>query len=127
MIVSWAKKYIGLDYKLGYIGPKYFDCWGLIVWIYEQEFGLVINEGIFYTTKKDRAICLREHIGKWLKVIKPKPGDGVLFMVGGKMPHCGIYIGNGKMLHTVDTCMSCIESIDSPKWKSRLEGYYRYS
>jgi cell wall-associated NlpC family hydrolase len=36
MIVDWAKKYIGLEYKLGHTGPKYFDCWGLIVWVYRK-------------------------------------------------------------------------------------------
>jgi len=127
MIVDWAGKYVGLDYRLGSVGPKYFDCWGLVVWVYKQEFKLTINEGIFYMTKEDRAILLREHIGKWLKIIKPQPGDGILFMIGGKIPHCGIYVGESKMLHSVDRRMSCIENINSPKWKSRLEGYYRYS
>jgi len=127
MIVDWAKKYIGMEYRLGHTGPNYFDCWGVVVWIYKQEYGININEGIYYITKEDRAIQLRKHIGSWIKVTRPRPGDGILFMVGGKLPHCGIYVGDGKMLHSLDERMSCIERINSPKWKPRLEGYYRYS
>lgn len=126
MIVDWAGKYIGLEYELGSKGPRTFDCWGLMVWIYKQEFNLDIGEGVFYLTKQDRAIQLEQHLSKWTKVNQPSMGDGILFTIGGKIPHCGLYIGDNLMLHTVDERLSCIERVTSPKWKSRLEGYYHY-
>ena len=127
MIVDWARKYIGLDYKLGAIGPDKFDCWGLVVWIYRNEFDLDINDGIFYLTKEDRVEQLRQHIGSWIKIDDPIPGDCILILIGGKLPHCGVYVGDNKMIHTIDGMMSSIENVKSPRWKSRFDGYYRYS
>jgi cell wall-associated NlpC family hydrolase len=127
MIADWARKYIGLEYKLGSTGPTHFDCWGLIVWIYRNEYNINISENVYYVTKLDRAIQLEKHIGSWIKVDRPEIGNAILFMIGGKLPHCGLYIGDNKVLHTVDGRMSCIESITSTTWKPRFEGYYKYS
>lgn len=40
--------------------------------------------------------------------------------------HVGIYIGNGKFIHTRENTGVVIESTESPVWKHVIEGYYEY-
>lgn len=127
MIVAWAFDYIGLPYKEGSWGPDEFDCWGLLAHVYKNEFKIDLLEHMLaYDGVKDKVSRMSEHIGEWTPVEIPVAGDGVLFLVQGRMPHCGIYVGDGTVLHSVDGIASCIQKIDVPKWKSRFEGYYRY-
>jgi cell wall-associated NlpC family hydrolase len=51
----------------------------------------------------------------------PKPLDVVLF-AHGKKRHIGLYIGNNKMLHTVEGKDSCVDRINY----ATLSGFYRH-
>lgn len=127
MIASWAAKYIGLDFADASMGPTKFDCWGLLAWIYRHEFNIDLKAEMTYSTKQEKVDeFLRKRI-HWNKVEDPEIGDAVLFLTNGTVPHCGIYIGEGKMIHTFYGAMSCIQDIFCLKWKSRFDGYYRYS
>jgi len=128
MIANWAKNYIGIPYKEACWGPEYYDCWGLIVLIYKNEFDIDIHKNmIMYVDKRDKVDRLLEYVSSWTNIDKPEIGDGILFLIASKLPHCGVYIGDNKMLHTIDGISSCIQRIDNHRWKSRFEGYYRYS
>jgi hypothetical protein len=41
--------------------------------------------------------------------------------------HFGLYVGNGKMLQTLKNVGSHLMSIDDPRVKSTIRGYYRWS
>lgn len=128
MIASWAIKYIGLPYKDACWGPNYFDCWGLMALIYKNEFNICIHENMdVYTDKTSKVNRLIKYIALWEPVDEPIIGDGILFLIANKVPHCGVYIGDNKMIHTVSDISSCIQKVDNHIWKSRFEGYYRYS
>ncbi len=126
--MNWVSKYIGIPYKDYASGPDEYDCWGLFVLVYKNEFGIDVNVGLpDYFNDDDKISRFPITMNNWIRVDKPEIGDGVLCMVMGKLPHCGIYIGNGKMLHTIKGISSCIERLSTAKWKSRFEGYYRHS
>lgn len=128
MIATWVGRYIGLPYKDACWGPEYYDCWGLIVLIYKNEFGIDIHSDMtMYTDKTSKVERLLKYISLWEHINKPKIGDGILFLVANRLPHCGIYIGDNKMIHTIRGISSCIQEVSNPRWKSRFEGYYRYS
>lgn len=128
MIPGWVSNYIGLEYRDAHWGPDYFDCWGLIAHVYKNEFDIdIINDMTMYNSRVSKIRRMHKYWHNWISVDKPKVGDGILFLIGGKSPHCGIYIGNGTMLHSIENVSSCIQRIDNPTWKPRLEGYYRYS
>lgn len=127
MNVDWVYKYIGLKYKDASWGPEYYDCWGLMALVYRDEFGIDIVEDItLYSSRMGKIERYEKYKSRWLRVDEPEIGDGILFLIGGKVPHCGIYIGNNRMLHSIEGVMSCIQRINDTKWKSRFEGYYTY-
>jgi cell wall-associated NlpC family hydrolase len=119
---------VGFPYKDACWGPDYFDCWGLIAHVYETQFGINIIHGMTtYKNSEDKVDTLQEYLSDWTKVNMPRIGDGILFLVAGRLPHCGIYVGDNKMLHSIKGTSSCIQRFNTPKWKPRFEGYYRYS
>lgn len=125
---DWVSKYIGLEYRDAHWGPDYYDCWGLMSLIYREQFNIDIAKDMtMYSSRLGKITRLVEYIRFWEPVKVPSIGDGVLFLIGGKLPHCGVYIGDGKVLHSIEGISSCIQDINNAKWKSRFEGYYRYS
>ena len=78
-IVDRAYGCIGLPYVWGATGPNSFDCSGLVGYCLTGGYGRV---GTTYT-----------FMG-WPRVSDPQPGD-----VCANWDQCGIYIGNGMMIH----------------------------
>jgi len=127
LIADWAGKYIGLPYKDACWGPDYYDCWGLITLIYEKEFDIRVHENMtMYSDKVGKVERMLKYISSWIPIDEPIIGDGMLFLVANRLPHCGIYVGDNRMIHTISGVSSCIQRVDNPRWKSRFEGYYRY-
>ena len=144
-IVRFAKLQHHKDYILRKRGPEYFDCAGLVYYVYKEIMGIDVFEGgygLSYTTKimtspngiltlidenepnKNIDLLKKGDIllihRQDLKEIKPKEDN--------RYPgHCGIYIGNGKFIHaTKATYNVCISHIDQDnKWKKKLIGYKR--
>lgn len=128
MIASWAYGYIGLEYSDACWGPDYFDCWGLLAKVYKDQFNFdVIDDMAVYKSRQDKVKRLHEYLHFWKPVDDPQEGDAILFLIHGNEPHCAVYVGEGRMLHIVEGISACIQRIDDIKWKSRFEGYYRYS
>ena len=83
-IVSAAKSKLGSPYRYGSNGPKSFDCSGFTQWVYKQV-----------GKKLPRSSSSQKRGGKLIKLSKAKVGD-VVWRSG----HVGIYIGNGKVIHS---------------------------
>ena len=78
-IVDRAYGCIGLPYDWGGVGPNAFDCSGLV--------------GYAVTGSFSRWGTTNTYIG-FSQVSDPQPGD-----IATSWDHCGIYIGNGQMIH----------------------------
>ena len=82
-IVDRAYSKIGCWYEWGAVGPNTFDCSGLVSYALTGSYSRL---GTTYT-----------FLG-WTRVSNPQPGD-----VCTSSTHCGIYIGNGQMIHAPHT------------------------
>ena len=82
-IVSRAYSQLGKPYVWGACGPNSFDCSGFVSYCLT---GSYIRLGTTLT-----------FMG-WTRVSNPQPGDVVTTAT-----HCGIYIGNGQMIHAPHT------------------------
>lgn len=82
-IVDRARSKIGCWYEWGAVGPNTFDCSGLVSYALTGSYSRL---GTTYT-----------FMG-WTRVSNPQPGD-----VCTSSTHCGIYIGNGQMIHAPHT------------------------
>lgn len=81
-IVSRAYSQLGKPYVWGACGPNSFDCSGFVSYCLT---GSYMRLGTTYTFMA------------WNQVSDPQPGD-----VCVNWTHCGIYIGNGQMIHAAD-------------------------
>ena len=82
-IVSRAYSQLGKPYEWGAYGPSSFDCSGFVSYC--------------LTGSYTRLGTTLTFMG-WTRVSNPQPGD-----VGTTATHCGIYIGNGQMIHAPHT------------------------
>ena len=133
-IINAGKKYLGTPYVYGSsrANPKTLDSSELVIWAYKDGAGIKLPPS-------------GRTIGPWLKKVgtvttdwrKLKPGDIMLLMSyrgykasnykginKAKQPitHSGIYLGNGKILHTYSQQAGGvrIDSIIGKHWECRF-------
>lgn len=82
-VVSRAYSQLGKPYEWGAVGPNSFDCSGFVSYCLTGSYTRIGTAATFYS---------------WPRVSNPQPGD-----VCVRSGHCGIYIGNGQMIHAPHT------------------------
>ncbi len=88
-ILNVSQSYLGLPYKYGGNTPaEGFDCSGFTKYVYSKAAGINIPR-----VSKDQAKA-----GKSVPRSQIRPGDLVAF--NSPVDHVGIYIGNGKFIHS---------------------------
>ncbi|HOA54882.1 MAG: NlpC/P60 family protein [Acetivibrionales bacterium] len=91
-VINYARRYLGVKYVWGGSTSKGFDCSGFVQYVY-KHFGIKLN----------RTSATQAKNGSHVKKANLKPGDLVFFDTNGKrsrINHVGIYIGDGKMIHS---------------------------
>ena len=85
-ILNEAYKHIGKPYVWGATGPNSFDCSGFTSYVYKNAAGINIGR----TTKN------QIYAGREVSRSELQPGD----LVFPHADHVGIYVGDGKMIHS---------------------------
>ena len=114
-MLSEAQKYIGYPYVGGGSSPATsFDCSGYLSWVINHSgwnVGRQTAQGLYN-------LCT--------PVSSPRPGDLVFFKgtynTSG-VSHCGIYVGDGRMLHCGDPIRYA--NLNTNYWQSHLYAYGR--
>ena len=116
-ILSEAEKYIGYPYVWGGSSPATsFDCSGYVSWVINHSgwnVGRLGAQGLYN-------ICT--------PTSNPQPGDLVFFKGTYDTPgvsHCGIYVGDNKMLHCGDPIGYA--NLNTSYWQSHFYAYGRLS
>lgn len=134
MIAPWAASYVGIPFQTGGRERTGADCWGLLSIAYREVFGIALPSYAAHYDSLNRDVLadvVQTHLpsSPW-RVIPPETmviGDGLLFRVAGQPVHVGLFVGDGRFLHTLDHLTeSCIERLAAPRWHRRLLGAYRY-
>ncbi len=110
-IIDYAKKYMGVKYVWGGTTPKGFDCSGFVKYVY-NNFDVSLNRNSAAQAKN----------GAYIKKGALLPGDLVFFDTNGgknRINHVGIYIGNGKMIHSSSLYKGVVISTISSGFYSR--------
>ena len=114
-ILSEAEKYIGYPYVWGGSSPATsFDCSGFVSWVINHSgwnVGRLGAQGLYN-------ICT--------PTSNPQPGDLVFFKGTYDTPgvsHCGIYVGDGRMLHCGDPIGYA--NLNTSYWQSHFYAYGR--
>jgi phenylalanyl-tRNA synthetase beta subunit len=135
-IVKNATKFLGTPYVRGasvsYDAPKAFDCSSFICYLY-AEAGLSlprISADMYVHTPK-----IPENEAKEGDIVFANTGEGniyfetIEFLKGTKIPegvdHCGIFLGNGKVIHATKDKGVVIEELDGNVKFKTIVGYGR--
>lgn len=115
-IVRTAHKAIGTPYVLGGSEPGGFDCSGLVSWTYKSV-GVKLPR-----TAREQSV-----VGKKIKNIKDmRAGDIVAFRHPKRGYHTGIYVGDGKFIHSPRKRTRVrINSLSDPYFSETLLGARR--
>ena len=114
-LLTEAEKYIGYPYVWGSSSPSTsFDCSGYVSWVINHSgwnVGRLGAQGLYN-------ICT--------PTSSPQPGDLVFFVGTYDTPgvsHCGIYVGDNKMLHCGDPIGYA--NLNTSYWQSHFYAYGR--
>lgn len=89
-VLGAAEKYIGTPYCRGGQSPRCFDCSGFVKYVHAQK-GIDLPRTSHQQYKATKKISRSEAV----------PGDLVFFHYrSGYVHHVGIYVGDGKVLHS---------------------------
>jgi len=136
-VLKLATKFVGTPYKLGasitFDAPKVFDCSGFVAYLF-TEAGVSIPR-----ISVDQYVWGKAVAEKDLKsgdVIYSNTGEGKIhfetkeFLSGTKVPegvdHCGIYIGDGKVIHSSSNAGGvAVEDLKNAKMFKNISGFRR--
>ena len=98
---NWIKNYIGLPYRDKGRDERGYDCWGLVILVHREIFGIKLpsytdrykdtkdSESLGLLVKKEREAW--NHIEKGLE----KKGDVIVLRMRGQPMHIGVVVEKG--------------------------------
>ena len=124
------KKYIGIPFKDGEPSCDGANCITLIELFYKNHLDLEIPKIRVKSDNSRRAFMeyLKQISEHWTEVKEPKTFDVVAMARDIKHPkvvqHFAIYIGSGRILHSLENVGSHIDTIEN--LKPFIKGFYRW-
>jgi len=115
-------KYIGIPFVDNGDDFNKCDCFGIVRLFYKEELNISIfkHEGNQHSIKRAVLEFLQESRINWQVVQEPKLYDVIAMAHDPNHPkiiqHFGIYIGDGKMIHTLNKASSHIAKVDDYKY-----------
>lgn len=115
-LIAYAKKFLGVPYDFGagpYEETKRFDCSSFTRYVF-KKFGVDLPR-----LAKDQ-----DNLGRRVSRSELEPGDLIFFTVPGRFEsdavpgHVGIYIGDGKFIHTWGEPGVQISELDTGYWSN---------
>lgn len=113
-ILNYAKTLIGVPYRSNGSTPAGFDCSGYTNYVYKQ-----------FNINLPRTSGDQYKFGKPISANQAKPGDLVAFRCNGRINHVGIFMGNGKFIHSSSSRGITISRLRDSYWGPRFLGYSR--
>lgn len=112
-----VKECLGIPYRRGGSNTTGMDCSGFSKHIYSRLFGVELPHK---ASEQYRLGILRD-----ISQEPPQMGDLVFFKQKNAISHVGIYLADGKFVHSVSRKGVMISSLQNPYWKSLLAGSRR--
>lgn len=113
---------LGIKFKVhGRNKEEGFDCYGLAIEVLRRN-NIVLEDWFYnrvYDEKKVNEIIASINLKK---IDTKKENCIILFSVKNRPLHCGVYIGNGKFIHSTQDFGVRIEPLHL--WQNRIIGYY---
>ena len=116
-----APKYAAL------IGTPYskMNCWDVAREFYRLEMGEELKHYMVDSIEDREAIknLIYANSGEFFKVDTPEFGDLMLIKIRGIESHIAVYLGQGRLLHSMQSAGCVVDRVD--RWDKVILGYYR--
>lgn len=113
---------VGKPFISGARGPDAYDCWGLAVEAFSR-LGVEIPDYRLICGAVGTAVNKKRP--EWVPCIGQIPVPAlIVFTTLGLCDHVGVYVGDGKFIHSHIKTGVAITPTDHIYWKKRIEGYY---
>ena len=106
---------------------KALDCYGLAKEVFRRynidlpEYWISCDDA----SRINQTVNKEKESGRWIRLEKPQePSLIVLRFNKHEWNHVGVYIGNGRFIHTAKRTGVRVERLDHPYWRHKIEGYY---
>lgn len=123
-------KYLRIPFKIRGCDWDGCDCWGLVRLWYQHKLGIILpDESDGYSNIKDSdevGEVVRRNMPEWDRIEQPKKNAVILFRPGITW-HIGILLDESRMLHCSSGKGTTIERFMSPRWRTKIEGFYSYA
>ncbi len=131
---SWVADYIGLEFESRGRGPKKFDCWGLVRYIYYRQFNIILPSYVDKYTdagnEKDvsNLILMDNERLNWINIVigLEKVGDLILLRMKREPTHIGLVLTKSTFLHIHTGIGSVVQMYNEVRWEKRVIGFYRH-
>lgn len=112
-----------------YIGKPYqkYNCFDLAKEFYLCEYGITLKdyfEGQVDPSRKEIECLVISNKGDFERVKSPALGDLIVIRMYGYASHIGVYVGEGKFIHSLKNVGSCMDSLS--RYSKMVEGFYRH-
>jgi cell wall-associated NlpC family hydrolase len=129
--MSWAHAYVGLPFAPFGLGPRAYNCWGLVRQVLADRHG--INVPPYGDLGADDLAGIADRMGapplEWSEVARPRAFD---VMLAAQRPasvvplHCGIMVDARRVLHIAEATNACVMALDHPHLAGRVLGFWRH-
>lgn len=114
-------------YKDGERGPDKYDCYGLVMEMYQRSGVTIPNYPTMDTPEANAIALLSAAENEWVKL----PGAAARCAVTLLMPpdhvHIGFMLDRFEFIHTLRGRGVGVDDIRDPQWKKRITGFYQWS
>lgn len=120
---------IGAPFTDGGRDKNGLDCLGLAILVRRRMGRPIADPGCRYDDIAAIEAVTGQERASWQRVSEPAPGDIVALVTDSRLPgvvqHIGIYLGDGRFVHTTARHGVAIAKVTDRLWAQRIEGYYR--
>lgn len=112
---DWVNDYLGKPWEVGARGPDSYDCWGLVVAVYREEFNIALPEFVEMDAEDPKSVMSTFKTQSLKHRHLDTPIDGCVVLAGKTYPtHCGVYLKDTKsILHVFQGGLSCVQKVSS--------------
>ena len=133
-IPEWVSEYIGLEFESRGRGPDKFDCWGLVVYIYQKQFNIKLPSYVNSYTDAGNArdvsnlLIVAEERLNWINILKgqERTSDLILLRMKREPMHIGLIVAKNTFIHIHAKIGSVLQRYDQIMWEKRVIGFYRH-
>lgn len=109
-------------------GQGKYDCWDVTVEMFKRE-GKFLPEDLFdcHSIEFINSITAQQPFqNRFVECSKDEVPCIVVFKPRLDMiTHAGVYLGEGRFIHSTTKKGVCIENLDHPLWRNRFQGFYK--